>query len=202
MRFVHDRDKRLAFPFKGLAFEDAGMPPITSILSQHADLHLRRGVDVQVMWPPATPETPALLVVLPGESADAAIWHELCVRIPAVVLAVPTTRIDHAREALEWGADHAGELGADPRRLLLAADHGGAGLIAALARHARDRGWPRIARHVLIDPELGPARLDQLVGLLEPISRREATRAGTRAASGPGSRARSAASARRTGGRR
>ena len=62
--------------------------------------------------------------------------------------------------------DHAAELGADPRRLLLAADHGGAGLVAALARHARDRGWPPIARHVLVDPELDPARVDELVVLL------------------------------------
>jgi hypothetical protein len=166
MRFLHDRDKRLAFPFPARAFEDARMPSNGSILSQQADLHLRRGVDVQVTWPSAAPETPALLVVLAGESSGAPIWHELCVRIPAVVLAVPAAGFDEARETLEWAADHAAELGADPRRLLLAADHGGAGLVAALARHARDRGWPPIARHVLIDPELGPARVDQLVGLL------------------------------------
>jgi alpha/beta hydrolase fold len=159
MRFLHDRDKRLAFPFPARAFEDVGMP------SQHADLHLRR-VDVQVTWPPSTRETPALLVLLPGESAGAPIWRELCVRIPAVALVVPASGFDEARETLEWAADHAAELGADPRRLLLASDHGGAGLVAALARHARDRGWPRIARHVLIDPEIGPARVDQLVGLL------------------------------------
>jgi hypothetical protein len=162
MPFLHDRDKRSAFPFHARAFDDAGMP---SPESQHADLHLRR-VDVQVTWPPASRERPALLVVLPGGSTGAPIWRELSVRIPAVVLAVPSARFGEAREVLEWGADHAAELGADPRRLLLAADHGGAGLVAALARHARDRGWPRIARHVLIDPEIGPARVDQLVGLL------------------------------------
>jgi alpha/beta hydrolase fold len=159
MSFVHDGNKRSAFPFPARAVDDVGMQ------SQYADLHLR-GVDVQVMWPPSASEPPALLVVLPGESAGAPIWRELSARIPAVVLAVPFARVDEAREALEWGADHAAELGADPRRLLLAADHGGAGLVAALARHARDRGWPPIARHVLVDPELGPARLDQLVGLL------------------------------------
>jgi hypothetical protein len=158
MPFAHDGDKRLAFPFPARAVDDGGM-------LQHADLHLRR-VDVQVTWPPSIPESPALLVVLPGDSDGAPIWRELSVRIPAVVLAVPSAQFDEAREALEWGADHAAELGADPSRLLLAADHGGAGLVAALARHARDRGWPRIALHVLVDPDLGPARLDQLVGLL------------------------------------
>jgi alpha/beta hydrolase fold len=158
MPFVHDGDKRSAFPFHARAFDDAGM-------LQQADLRLRR-VDVRVTWPPSSDETPALLVVLPGASDGAPIWSELSARIPAVSLAVRCARFDEAREALEWGADHAAELGADPRHLVLAADHGGAGLIAALARHARDRGWPRIARHVLIDPELGPARVDQLVGLL------------------------------------
>ena len=198
MPILHDGDKRLAFPFPALGIEDAGMTPAATILSQHADLHLRRGGDIQVTWPPATPEKPALLVVLPGESVGAPIWQELCVRIPAVVLAVPDASFERAREALEWAADHAEELGADPRRLLLAADHGGAGLVAALARHARDRGWPPIAHNVLIDPELGPARLDHLVRLLQPA----ATRAGTRAASGRDSRARSGGPARRRGGRR
>jgi alpha/beta hydrolase fold len=202
MRFLHDGDKRLAFPFPARGFEDVGMTSGTTILSQHADLHLRRGGDVQVTWPPATPERPGLLVVLPGASADAQIWQELSVRLPAVVLSVPGATFDRAREALEWAADHADELGADPRRLVLAADHGGAGLVAALARHARDRGWPRIARHVLIDPEVGQERLDHLVGLLRPISRAGATRAGRRAASGRDSRVRSAGPARRTGGRR
>jgi acetyl esterase/lipase len=104
--------------------------------------------------------------VLPGASEDAPIWRHIATAIPAVLLAVRGRRFADAREALEWGADHAAELGADPRRLLLAADHGGAGLVAALARHARDRGWPPIARHVLVDPELDPARVDELVALL------------------------------------
>jgi alpha/beta hydrolase fold len=165
MSFMHDGHKRLAFPFPARAAQDAGMPSDASIVAQHADLRLRGGVDVKVTWPPATPEPPALLVVLAGKS-DAPIWQELCLRIPAVLLTVRGLRFGEACEALEWGADHADELGADPSRLLLAADHGGAGLVAALARHARDRGWPPVSRHVLIDPDLGPARVDELVGLL------------------------------------
>jgi hypothetical protein len=166
MPFVHHGDKRLAFPFPARALDDAAMRSDGPTPVQDADLRLRRGVDLRVTWPPSTREQPSLLVVLPVASRGAPIWRELCVRIPAVVLAVPAGRFAEASEALEWGADHAAELGADPQRLLLAADHGGAGLVAALARQARDRGWPSIARHVLIDPELGPARVDQLVGLL------------------------------------
>src|SRR5215218_4318891 len=74
MPFVHDGDKRLAFPFPVRAHDDAGMPSDV----QDADLRLRRGVDVQVTWPPATRERPALLVVLPGASRGAPIWRELC----------------------------------------------------------------------------------------------------------------------------
>jgi hypothetical protein len=171
MSFLHDGDKRLAFPFLTRASEDSGMASNAWAASQDAELRLRGGVDVHVTWPPAGGTAPALLVLLPGTSQGAPIWRELCVRIPAVVLAVPTAGLREAREALEWGADHAAELGADARRLLLAADHGGAGLVAALARQARDRGWPPIRRHVLIDPELGPARLDELVGLLRDQGR-------------------------------
>ncbi len=165
MPFLHDRHKRLAFPFHAHEAQDAGMPRHQT-MAQDAELRLRGGLDVQVTWPPATTEPPALLVVLPGASAGAPVWGRLADGIPAVLLTVRGRRFDDAREALEWGADHAAELGADPRRLLLAADRGGAGLVAALARHARDRGWPPIERHVLVDPELDPARTGELVALL------------------------------------
>ena len=171
MSFLHDGDKRLAFPFHARTADDAGMPSNASPIALDAELRLRGGVAVQVTWPPATSQPPALLVVLPGASQGAPIWRELCLRIPAVLLSVPTAGMREAREALEWGADHASELGADPGRLLLAADHGGAGLVAALARHARDRGWPPIRRHVLIDPELEPERIDELAGLLRDQGR-------------------------------
>jgi alpha/beta hydrolase fold len=137
-------------------------------MTLHAELRLRGGLAVEVTWPPAQHERPALLVVLAGQAAP--VWPELSRRIPAVLLTVRGARFADAREALEWGADHADELGADPSRLLLAADRGAAGLLAALARHARDRGWPPIARHVLIDAEIGRLRLDQLVGLLRHAS--------------------------------
>jgi hypothetical protein len=163
MPFPHDGHTRSAFPFPAREAQDAGMRSGASSLAQHADLRLRGSVAVAVTWPPETPEPPALLVVV-GEPAP--IWQTLCRRIPAVLLTVRGARFTDAREALEWGADHADELGADPSRLLLAGDHTGAGLVAALARHARDRGWPAVALHLLIDPELGPARVDELVELL------------------------------------
>ena len=132
----------------------------------NAELRLRGGVAVEVTWPLEPPETPALLVVVGGAGKAVPIWPTLARGIPAVLLDVRGAGFDDACEALEWGADHAEELGADPSRLLLAAEHAGAGLVSALARHARDRGWPPVARHLLVDPGLGPARVGDLVGLL------------------------------------
>jgi hypothetical protein len=140
-------------------------PGAAWVLSQDADLHLRGGVRARVTWPPDTPvERPPLLVFVPprGVPADALLCHELAVHIPAVVLAADSGSFHAAREALEWGADHAAELGADPRRLVLVGEHRGATVVAALARHARDRGWPQIAHAVLIDPASASNTVDAL----------------------------------------
>ena len=122
------------------------MPGMTASTST-ADLRLRGSARVRVTWPPATAAAPALVVYL-AASGDA----EPCADTQAIVLAVHLSpgaaAFDEAREALEWAADHGAELGGDPRRLILAGSRRAAGLVAALARHARDRGWPPIERTV------------------------------------------------------
>lgn len=199
MPFLHDGDKRLAFPFSVSTPEDHGMPSNAWVLSQDADLHLRGGVRARVTWPPATPVAPPpLLVFLPprGEGADPHLCAELAVQLPAVVLTADSGSFRAAREALEWGADHAAELGADPHRILLVGEHRGATAVAALAREARDRGWPEIAHVVLIDSR-SAVRVDAVARMLRAtIAARGqisgSTRRGTPAASAPGSQARSA----------
>ena len=52
-------------------------------------------------------------------------------------------------DALEWAGDHAASLGANPGRLFVA----GGGLAATAALHARDEGWPPLARQLLSGPE-------------------------------------------------
>jgi hypothetical protein len=172
------------------------------VLSQDAELHLRGGVRARVTWPPATAaDRPPLLVLVRGEQADAELCRELAVRIPAVVLAAAPGTFGAAREALEWGADHAAELGADADQIVLAGDHRGATVVAALARHARDRGWPAIAHVVLIDPRAVQA--DALPPLFRVAIRLSgSTRVGTPAASGPAGRERAVGTARRRGARR
>ena len=194
MPFVHDRDVRSAFPFSRATAHDCGMTAAT--LSQDADLHLRGGVRARVTWPPATSGGPPPLVVLVG--TDPQLGRELAVHVPAVVLSVDPGA---AREALEWGADHAAELGAAPGGIVLAGSRRGAPAIAALAREARDRGWPRFAHVALFDPAATTG--DALAGLFRiAIRRPEATRPGTPEASDRAVPAPAARQAHRPAGRR
>ena len=101
-----------------------------------AELHLRGSAPIRVTW---TGAAPAPLVVFLG--------HEPRIDYPAVVLAV--TNFDDASSAIQWCADHGAELGGDPRRIILAGERSAAELVAALAREARDRGWPPIERTVV-----------------------------------------------------
>jgi hypothetical protein len=116
-----------------------------------AELHLRGSAPIRVTWPSGAQPTPPPLVVYLG--------HEPQVDSPAVVLAVDS--FEDAFRALEWCADHGAELGGDPRRLIVAGDRGAAGLVAALARHARDRGWPPIERTVITSHRGGPMTVTQ-----------------------------------------
>ncbi len=84
-------------------------------------------------------------------------------RLGAVVISVDyrlapeargTTPVDDCYLGLTWAAEHAGELGVDPSRLVVAGASAGGGLAAGVALLARDRGGPAIAAQVLIGPML------------------------------------------------
>ncbi|MEU4564525.1 alpha/beta hydrolase [Actinoplanes sp. NPDC023936] len=60
--------------------------------------------------------------------------------------------IDDCYAGLLWTAAHAGELGFDPDRLIVAGASAGGGLAAALALMARDRGGPALLGQMLIYP--------------------------------------------------
>ena len=69
-----------------------------------------------------------------------------------------------ATTALQWAADHADELHADPGRLLVGGEGTGAWLAAAVALEARDDGWPSVVSQLLVvtttsDTAAGAARL-------------------------------------------
>jgi acetyl esterase len=152
---------------------DAGVHPVAAV-----QLRGRAGpLATRVHWPPrpAPPLRPALLVFLPGagagvatEALDAAdaLCGALCRHAGVVVLAVggrPASAgvgapaLEDGITATAWAGDHAGELGADPRRLVVAGEALGAGVAAAVALHARDVGWPVLTRQLLIRPDMGAA---------------------------------------------
>ncbi|MFI7538290.1 alpha/beta hydrolase [Streptosporangium sp. NPDC049376] len=68
--------------------------------------------------------------------------------------AIGTTLVEDCYRGLLWVAEHAGELGIDPQRIVVAGTSAGGGLAAGLALLARDRGGPRIAAQMLICPML------------------------------------------------
>ncbi|MEU8614895.1 alpha/beta hydrolase [Actinoplanes sp. NPDC048791] len=65
-----------------------------------------------------------------------------------------TTPVEDCYRGLLWVAEHAGELGIDPARIVVAGTSAGGGLTAGVALLARDRGTPALAAQVLICPML------------------------------------------------
>jgi acetyl esterase len=57
-----------------------------------------------------------------------------------------------AVDAVRWVAEHAGELGADGRRIAVCGDSAGANLSAVASRVVRDDGGPRISHQALLYP--------------------------------------------------
>ncbi|MFI7063258.1 alpha/beta hydrolase [Kribbella sp. NPDC050124] len=64
------------------------------------------------------------------------------------------TPVEDCYQGLLWIAGHAGELGVDPDRIVVAGTSAGGGLAAGVTLMARDRGGPSIAAQVLICPML------------------------------------------------
>jgi len=64
------------------------------------------------------------------------------------------TLVEDCYAGLVWTAEHAGHLGVDPAKLVIAGTSAGGGLAAGTALLARDRGGPALAAQVLICPML------------------------------------------------
>ena len=148
-----------------------------------AELRLRSSggpLRTRVWWPhsPAPGATSGLLMFFVDTGADVAgagcegAWlRDLATRAGVVVVAVSCALIrdtshgaclDNAMAALEWAADHARELEADPGRLVVGGTGTGAALAAAAALCARDRRWPPIARQLLVGLDFESAGLSVL----------------------------------------
>jgi acetyl esterase len=98
-----------------------------------------------------------------GRRWDRAGLAVLSVPCPAGPEVPVEVAVRDAVTALEWAADHAAELDADPARLLVAGEGLGAGLAVAVSLHARDQGWPVIGRQLLLFPVFPPGPASPLL---------------------------------------
>jgi len=110
----------------------------------------REFVRPRLSWPLDAPYGRPMAVFLGDLETSFAAADALCHDAGFVVLALRTEDPEVATTAVEWAGDHAEQLGADGGRLIVA----GGRLAAQAALHARDGGWPPLARQVLIGPDL------------------------------------------------
>ncbi len=110
-----------------------------------AQMTLRFGterVPTTVNWP--STGAASLALVLSDELSPTAVWVESYV----VVALVGRHPAPAELAALHWLAEHAGELGAESDRMLVA----GGARAARLVLDARDSGWPILRRQLLVHP--------------------------------------------------
>jgi hypothetical protein len=137
------------FPFVA---RPSTIPVMPTLVQREADLSLRSAHDFvrpRVIWPRDPEDGSPIAVFLWDRESVFEVAHALCLDAGVVVLALQTTALDVATIALEWVGDHAPLLGADADRVLVA----GGGLAANAALHARDQGWPPLARQLLFGAE-------------------------------------------------
>jgi acetyl esterase/lipase len=137
---------------------------MTATLQRVADLRLRSSAGptrTRVWWPvaPDADATTGLLLFFVDTAVEAPWLQELASLAQLVVVAAPcasgpdavvrASRRD-ATTALEWAAENAQRLEADPGRLLVGGIGIGAALADAAAEEAAAQGWPPLAGRILI----------------------------------------------------
>ncbi|WP_029433070.1 alpha/beta hydrolase [Blastococcus sp. URHD0036] len=154
-----------------LAAMQSGRPPFAPPPGVTVERRTVPGTEVPVVVfrPDAAGPAPALLYahgggyVMHSAETDLASPAGLCAEVGAVVASVdyrlaPEHRFpaafDDCWAALCWLAGSAAELGVDPARVAVGGVSAGAGLAAALALAARDRGGPAVAFQLLDIPML------------------------------------------------
>lgn len=133
------------------------------------DRTIADGVGITLYTPTQTAATGAPVVmyfhgggwVLGDVETHDTLCRSLAVATSCVVVSVEYRRspehrfpaaLNDCTAATAYVASHAGEIGVDPRRIVVAGDSAGGNLAAAVALQARDRGGPSLRGQVLIYP--------------------------------------------------
>jgi acetyl esterase len=152
-----------------------------------ADLRLRGNTSplpVRVYWPGQAATRPVPLLVFCSVGAGAGSLAEVACRSLSqdaglVVLSVCCAAGAQDRTTvLEWAAEHAAELGADPGRLLLAGEGAGRAVAAGVAAEALAAGWPTVMLFTDLSGDLWrlpPAGSDEFPGSASSDSMNKST---------------------------
>jgi hypothetical protein len=159
--FAQHRVAPSDFPIRARRAKLVGV--ISSPPQREADLRLRSSdgpMRTRVWWPLTPGAGTGLLLFFADSRVGELPWlRDLATAARVVVVAAPCADDPDAvvraslREgvtALEWAADHARQLEADPRRLFVGGIRMGAALANAVAAEVAEADWPRIARQLLI----------------------------------------------------
>lgn len=109
----------------------------------------------------AVADRPCRLLARAGRCVVASVEYRLSPECP-----FPGPGED-AVDSVRWLAAHAGALGADPGRVVVAGDSAGGNLAAAAVQEVVGAGGPAIAHQVLLYPTLAPTRDSASASLVE-----------------------------------
>jgi acetyl esterase/lipase len=156
-------------------------PAVTGVEVSEYSLTTADGASLPLRWyqPTGAALPGSALLYLHGGGmilawSDVGSLYDLVVREYVAASGVPALVVDYrvapehpdptpvsdCHAALRWLADHAAELGVDPRRIGVAGDSAGGGLAAGVSLLARDRGGPAIALQLLAYPMLDDRTVD------------------------------------------
>lgn len=125
------------------------------------------GLACRIVAPSHDPGLPVLVYLHGGGwvtgdlDTHEGVCRALAIRAGCIVVAAhyrlaPEDRwpaaVEDAWAVTEWLAEHAAEIGGDPRRIAVGGDSAGGNLAAVVARRARDAGGPRLSHQLLIYP--------------------------------------------------
>src|ERR1700758_698971 len=125
-------------------------------------------LNIRIYWPPTDHATPSVVLFFHGGGfvlGDLDTHDGTCrqhaVGASAVVVSVEyrlapehpyPAAIDDAWAAVQWGAEHGSEIGADASRLAVAGDSAGGNISAVIAQRSRDNDGPPILFQLLWYP--------------------------------------------------